>query len=245
MPAMITIFNGRQRGLGEETTRIYAQMDVEMRQHLHILKGAPLAVFLAISLHANEHGWAWPSRDLLARETGYNKNTVSDAIARLCGNDKHDPITIDGHRLMLRYQPQDGNSGEFDSAHYLIFPTPKQVAQYENSQLELPCTGFPVTVKPVTVEPVTVNPYTKENHIKEEPEDKEEPGEKKEDSSSVFCSIHNVEMQLCTAKDGSGETWYAHRVNGTWCKGASRDLPTKPVDGRRYIEGEYAEFIDH
>jgi hypothetical protein len=237
---MITIFNGRQRTLGESSTAIYAQVNVEMREHLHILKGAKLAVFLALALHANEHGWCWPSRDRIARETGYNKDTVSAAIADLC------TITINDERILLRYQPKDGNNGTFDTVHYLIFPTAHDVAQFENSQMELPCIGFPVTVEPVTVEPVTVNQYAKKNHLKGEPENKEEPEEKKEDSSSpVICSIHNAPMTLCTANDGSGDQWYAHRVNGGWCKGTPQDLPVKPVDYRRYIEGELAEYIDH
>lgn len=173
---MISIFNGRERKLGGSTSEVYAQVNVDFRQHLYILKGAKLAVFLAISLHANEHGWAWPGRSLLAKETGYNTTTVSITISELC------KIKINGQRILLRLQPNA--NGVFDSNNYLIFPSPNEVAQYESMQLDLdlPCTGFPYTVEPYTVksytvEPYTVNPYTNYNHSKEgnDDDDKNRP----------------------------------------------------------------------
>ena len=124
---MISIFNGRERALAANTTHIFAQVSVDFRQHLHHLKGAKLAVFLAIALHADQNGWAYPSRATLARETGYNPDTITSALAALC------QTTINGHRLLLKYQPQ-AVMGQFSSNHYLIFPTDEEIAQFEATQ---------------------------------------------------------------------------------------------------------------
>ncbi len=163
---MISIFNGRERKLGGSKTEIFAQVNVDFRQHLHILKGARLGVFLAIALHANQHGWAWPSRNLLAHETGYNTNTISRALSNLCR------ITINGQRLLLRHQTQRGD-GTFESNQYLIFPSPQEVLQFENCQLELKLEGGlePCNHLPYTVRPCTENLHTKKNHLKEDSDD--------------------------------------------------------------------------
>ena len=124
---MITIFNGRKRVLGEgEAPSVYAQIDLEMREHLHLLKGARLAVLLAIALHADEDGWAWPSYKTLMRETGYGLNTIKKALADLC------ELRINGRRVLLRYQPT-GAGGRFESNRYLIFPSPEEVERYEGA----------------------------------------------------------------------------------------------------------------
>lgn len=51
----------------------------EMRLRLGELKGVRLAIWLAYLLHSNRDGVAWPGLRLLARETGYNLDVVSDA----------------------------------------------------------------------------------------------------------------------------------------------------------------------
>jgi hypothetical protein len=58
---MISFFNGRTRSLGGQSTAVFAKVDVAFRDYLHLLKGAHLGVFLAIALHCNEEGWAWPT----------------------------------------------------------------------------------------------------------------------------------------------------------------------------------------
>ena len=68
---MIQIFNGRSRGLGQDAQHaVYVQVSVTLRQHLHHFKGARLGVFMAIALHSNADGWAWPSMAVLRAETG-------------------------------------------------------------------------------------------------------------------------------------------------------------------------------
>ncbi|MGC8946352.1 MAG: helix-turn-helix domain-containing protein [Anaerolineae bacterium] len=134
---MITIFNGRSRGLGKRpASQVYAKIDITFREHLHLFKGAKLAVLLAISLHADEDGWAWPSYRTLSRETGYSQDKIRDALSELCR------MTIDGHRVLLRYQPQQ-TGGQFASNRYLLFPTPEEVEQYEHSGIShQPGIGF-------------------------------------------------------------------------------------------------------
>jgi hypothetical protein len=121
---MISFFNGRTRSLGGETTEVFAKVDVSFRDYLHLLKGAHLGVFLVIALHSNEEGWAWPSYSTLARETGYSEDTIRRALAYLC------KLEIDGHRILLRYQPKT-DDGTFQSNRYLLFPSSEEVAQYK------------------------------------------------------------------------------------------------------------------
>lgn len=47
------------------------------------LKGAPLAVFLAIALHVDRRGECWPGMTRLAKLTGFNRSSVSRAVGRL------------------------------------------------------------------------------------------------------------------------------------------------------------------
>lgn len=171
---VITIFNGRKRTLGGQTSNVHIQVSISFRDYLHTLKGAPLAVFLSIALHSNEDGWSWPSRTLISRETGYNTNTISQALSELC------QTRIKDHRILLRYQPQAGN-GNFKTNRYLIFPSLDEIAQYEHHQPEmnlpctaLPCTENPYTVKPCTVKPCTGNLYTNKNQSEQEPVREEE-----------------------------------------------------------------------
>jgi hypothetical protein len=121
---MITFFNGRTRTLGGEASEVFAKVDVAFRDYIHLFKGANLAVFLAIALHADGDGWAWPSYPTLACETGYSEGTIRRALAHLC------KLEINGHRVLLRYQPK-AHGGTFESNRYLLFPSSEEVAQHE------------------------------------------------------------------------------------------------------------------
>lgn len=278
---LITIFNGREIQLGEgDTPRIYLQVDVHLRDLLYLLKGAKLAVFLAVAFHSNSRGWSWPSRRRIAKETGYTEDTVSSMLTELC------KMEIEGNRLLLRYQPN--RNGIFSTNMYLIFPTDADLAQFEHSQpalpqldvqppcSDLPCTVGPCTVQPCTVQPCTVTPCTlndptnhnhalKDNHDKLEPEQKEEPAASKQAAAApIFCSIHHAPM---TRREKDGDVWYSHQTKaGVWCKGAPGDQPddathdpcrtslesrrkylqwNDPQARHRYVEGEFAEYIQH
>jgi hypothetical protein len=171
---MISFFNGRKRSLGGETTEVFAKVDVSFRDYLHLLKGAHLGVFLAIALHSNEEGWAWPSYSTLARETGYSEDTIRRTLTYLC------ELEIDGHRILLRYQPKT-NDGTFQSNRYLLFPSAEEVARYEGQGVAhlgaetgggFDDRGGKTPPRPPWWEnPTSENPTTKKNQL--EPENKE------------------------------------------------------------------------
>jgi hypothetical protein len=159
---MIQIFNGRTRGLGQDAQHaVYLQVSVQMRQHLHHFKGARLGVFLAIALHSNADGWAWPSMTVLKAETGYNVQTISQALHDLC------TLTIDGQRVLLAVQDRAA-SGMFATNRYLLFPSDEDVARYAGEEddpqaappLDAPCTAAPRAASPSTEKPSTVMPNT-------------------------------------------------------------------------------------
>jgi len=192
---MITFFNGRRRGLGEDPSpQVYAQMDTSFRDYLYLLKGAKLAVFLAIALHANADGWSWPSYETLSRETGYDLHTIRTALAELCS------LEINGQRLLLRYQPT-GERGRFESNRYLIFPTPEEVERYEGAGIPhlgvASGGGFDRRAKtarrsPSCSFPTTENCTTNNNHVKPEPLNQEED----EEERNGDCEIDEIARTL-------------------------------------------------
>jgi len=127
---MIAIFNGKRRALGGSTSDVYAQVAVDFRDVLHQFKGAKLAVFLAIALHADADGWAYPGYDLLCQETGYSRDAVRLALADLC------EMEINGHRVLLRFQPPAGGGKQFGSNRYLLFPSAYQVGKYDSAGVQ-------------------------------------------------------------------------------------------------------------
>jgi hypothetical protein len=121
---MIQIFNGRSRALGQDGQEaVYVQVAVTMRSHLHHFKGARLGVLMAIALHSNAEGWAWPSLNTLRSETGYNVQTISQALKELC------TLTIDGQRVLLSVQDRTA-TGTFTTNRYLLFPSDADLANY-------------------------------------------------------------------------------------------------------------------
>lgn len=192
---MISVFNGRCRGLGQQpASRVYVQIDVAFRDVLYHLKGARLAVLLAIALHANEDGWAWPSYEQISRETGYDLHTIRNALADLCR------LEINGQRVLLRFQPS-GSRGRFESNRYLIFPSPEEIARYEGSGVRHPGArsggGFDRRAvfarrSPSCSFPTTENCTTNNNQSKPEPDNNyqdEEEEEKNNDTADKIAEI--------------------------------------------------------
>lgn len=144
---MFQVFNGSRRGLGEDPAQsAYLKIDFNFREYLHHFKGARLAVFQAIALHANQEGWAWPSLALLADETGYRPETVSSALTDLCD------MEIDGSRVLLAIQPRD-EEGKLSGNRYLIFPSPEEITHYEGLGVVRKARSKVVkTIEPVVVE---------------------------------------------------------------------------------------------
>jgi len=69
----------------EDQSGMFVKLSIDLRHgdSLRKMKGAPLAVFLAIGLHVNGKGKAWPSVDTLAELTGYKRRSVQYAIRKL------------------------------------------------------------------------------------------------------------------------------------------------------------------
>lgn len=113
----ISIFQGKRwlvsdTGAQGSREEVYIQLDVKFRDHqLAQLKGAPLSVFLCISLHINEAGVSFPSVALIAKETGYNRDTVHAALKAL---------EIMGY--ISRLSKRDEQTQKFKSNTYRIFP---------------------------------------------------------------------------------------------------------------------------
>lgn len=162
---MFSIFNGKVRGLGEQPkTKVHMRVSVKFREYLHYFKGAQLAVFIAIALHADDQGWSSPTIKQLKAETGYEPGTISAALTALC------KVVIEGKRVLfaeqLRYK------GQFVKNRYLIFPSAEEIAQHEEnerkSRTRKPALGT-VHGLPNTVESNTENRVDGINHKEEEP----------------------------------------------------------------------------
>lgn len=129
---MISIYTGKTRGLGSgESSGGYAKINFEFRDHIQAftaISESAFPIFVCLMLHADERGWSWPSRELIAAETGYTPDTVSATITRL------KVATVDGKRLLVAYQQPQGRDGTFRSNRYLIFPSAAEVAEYEKPQ---------------------------------------------------------------------------------------------------------------
>lgn len=113
----IVIFNGQEYYItdtGEKGSRcrVAVQLSVQFREkQLGQLKGPILGVFVCIALHINERGLAWPSIKLIAKETGYNKDTVFRCLKQL---------ELMG--FISRVQKTDRETGKFRSNVYQLFP---------------------------------------------------------------------------------------------------------------------------
>src|SRR5262245_56334416 len=93
---------------------------------------------------------------ILKAETGYNVQTISQALRDLCA------LTIDGQRLLLAVQDR-ATRGTFATNRYLLFPSDEDVACYAGEECDLqngPPLDVPRTVEPGMVEPSTVFPST-------------------------------------------------------------------------------------
>jgi len=118
----ITIYNGHQFYLtdtGEmgQRSQVSVQLSVRFREkQLRQLKGPILGVFLAIALHINEEGRAWPSVVLIAKETGYDDDTVYRCLKGL---------ELMGY--ISRVQATDARTGRFRSNVYQLFPKSRRL----------------------------------------------------------------------------------------------------------------------
>ena len=170
---MISIFNGKTRNLGKGPKQdICIQVSIDLRKHLHLLKGARLGVLMCIASHSDNEGWAFPSVDTIKRETGYNEHTIYKALDELC------KLILDGSRILLRHQKVNIERGYFESNRYLLFPSPEEVAKWEkkrdgptaqNVHTGEPSASFPQSVKPHAANAQSnYNQSLNKSHVKQE-----------------------------------------------------------------------------
>ena len=113
----ITIHKGEDyyitdTGSQELKKQVFVKFSVKFRQNqLWQLKGAPLSVFICLALHIKEDGTCWPSVSLMAKETGYNKDTIFKALG-----------TLETMGFISRVQKKDIKNKRFGSNVYQLFP---------------------------------------------------------------------------------------------------------------------------
>lgn len=90
--------------LGEEWTVAWVKLSTAFKPHIKNLRGAPLAVWLYISLSINEKGVAFPGIRTIAEDTGYSHQGVLDAIAIL--EEKGYLNVRRGERRFNLYEPE-------------------------------------------------------------------------------------------------------------------------------------------
>lgn len=85
-------------------TDCYIKLRLPFRQRaLSLLKGAPLSVFLCLSLHIDDKGIAHPGIERICRETGYGRVTVMSALDQLADMEFVERLA-DGDRGLARYR---------------------------------------------------------------------------------------------------------------------------------------------
>lgn len=173
---MISIFNGRKLSLDGNEDVTYAQISVALRDKIHCFNTGktcnPFAVFMAIALHADKDGWAWPGRSLLSKETGI-KSAIGNSIKHLC------KMTIAGHRVLTCWRERRDN-GTWGRTLYRIFPDawgeyvifPERF-KADNLKPWTPNSEPPPHNLPLDKPPLDHVPL-KYNHVQEETEEKKD-----------------------------------------------------------------------
>ena len=91
-------------GIGEEWTVAWVKLSTAFKPHIKEIRGAPLAVWLYLSLSINKQGVAFPSLDKIAEDTGYSRNGVMDAVKTL---EEKGYLTVRrGERRYNLYEPE-------------------------------------------------------------------------------------------------------------------------------------------
>lgn len=132
---MIKVFNGKWRGLGETEKAFGMILDFKFREIIHLFSGAELKVFIAIALHADENGKAYPGYDLLEKETGLHRSTVATALNSLC------EMRIEDNLVLLRYRERDSEGKFVGGNKYIIFPTKDDIQSTKNPTMVKPNVG--------------------------------------------------------------------------------------------------------
>jgi hypothetical protein len=199
---LISIFNGHQRALGEESAetghRVFIQIDVRFLEALHQFHGAALSVLMALALRSNERGWSWPSIETLQNDTGLSRNSIFRALEYLCSQ------RINGRRVLLRARLRNPD-GTLGTNCYLLFPTPAEEEEYNNAVLleypeDAPTKYQKVVLGnhvPSTTFTNVVKLHPNNNHdLEPEPEEEEEEEEKKAEKEKTQDNTHEIQQAL-------------------------------------------------
>lgn len=204
--AQIGIFHGRG-----DKAEVFAQISVNFRNNIHAFNNGKnlnaFAIFMAIALHADQEGWAFPSRELLMKETGLRSfNTIASALRFLS------KVRINGQRVLQVYRTRGYETKQWGHNMYLIFPDlphqPHDLAiitelipenydededEVDESIEEQPEAVF----DPHSNDPYTGDSYTKNNHLKPEPilKEKEKIKKRKRKDETIFEKIMGEDEQ--------------------------------------------------
>ncbi len=113
----ITIHRGEDfyitdTGGQEREKRTYVKFSVKFREgQLGQLKGPTLSVFICLALHIEEDGSCFPSVSFISKETGFNRDTVFNALSKL-----------EFMGYIARRQKTDPKTRKFKSNVYQLFP---------------------------------------------------------------------------------------------------------------------------
>jgi hypothetical protein len=103
---------------------VFAKISVNFRNKIHHFSNGKnlnaFAVWMAIALHADQDGWAWPSRKLLMKETGLKSNNTIATVLRFLAK-----LEINGKRVLEVYNAREYTSKKFRHNVYLLFPDAK------------------------------------------------------------------------------------------------------------------------
>lgn len=110
-------------GLGEEWTTAWVKLSTAFKPHIKEIRGAPLAVWLYISLSINRSGTAFPSINKIAEDTGYSRNGVIESVKVL--EQKGYLSVRRGERKFNLYEPKfaaNGRGNDPDESTQLTDP---------------------------------------------------------------------------------------------------------------------------
>ncbi len=209
---LISIFNGRQRVLGDDFgetgPRVFIQIDVRFLEALHQFHGAALSVLMALALRSNEHGWSWPSIETLQRDTGLSRNSVFRALDYLCSQ------RINGQRVLLRARLRNPD-GTLGTNCYLLFPTLAEEEEYSEAELveypmDAPPTKYPKVVLgnhvPSTTFTNVVKLHPNNNHDLEQYHDDDDDDDDKRRSESEIVRIEQIIRSVWEGSTGHSTT---------------------------------------
>lgn len=116
--------------MAEEETSAWVKLSTAFKPHIKELRGAPLSVWLFLSLSINRDGVAFPAVRTIAEQIGYSHQGVLDAIAVL---EEKGYLTVRrGERRYNLYEPEFASVGRGKE------PSVNSVDQSENGQVSTP-----------------------------------------------------------------------------------------------------------